>query len=118
MITLGKLHTFRRNVHSEQLGLGRRLHSEQLGLGRILHSEQLGLGRRHLHIIVGIIGISRFWGVTNFEKGQASGTAPPSSMDIDDLSLLFEENTRLHGQVWHISDELSTIQGQIAQNRG
>ncbi|CAH1436019.1 unnamed protein product [Lactuca virosa] len=53
-----------------------------------------------------------------FEKGQASGTAPPSSMDIDDLSLLFEENTRLHGKVWHISDELSTMQGQVAQKRG
>ncbi|CAH1427532.1 unnamed protein product [Lactuca virosa] len=53
-----------------------------------------------------------------FEKGQASGTTPQSSVDIDDLSFLFEENTRLHGQVWHISDELSTMQGQVAHTRG
>ena len=45
---MGKLHTFTRNEHLEQLSLGRRL-----------HLEQLGLGRRHPYIIVGIMGISR-----------------------------------------------------------
>ena len=45
---MGKLHTFARNEHIEQLSPGRRL-----------HWEQLGLGRRHPYIIVGIIGISR-----------------------------------------------------------
>ena len=48
IVTLGKLHTFTRNEHSEQLGLGRRL-----------RWEPLGLGRKHPYIIVGIIGISR-----------------------------------------------------------
>lgn len=48
-------------------------------------------------------------------QGQASGTAPPLSMDIDDLSSLFEQNTCLQGKVWHVGDESSTMQGHTMQ---
>nr|KAJ0189150.1 hypothetical protein LSAT_V11C800413340 [Lactuca sativa] len=55
VLHLGKLHTFTRNEHIEQLSLGRRL-----------HRYQLILGRRLPVIIVGIIGISRNMNETKF----------------------------------------------------
>ncbi|XP_052624017.1 uncharacterized protein LOC111905617 [Lactuca sativa] len=52
-----------------------------------------------------------------FEEGQTSGAAPAFDMDIDKLSFLLEQNVRLHGQMWHISDELSNMQGQSIKTK-
>ncbi|CAH1420132.1 unnamed protein product [Lactuca virosa] len=52
-----------------------------------------------------------------FEEGQASRAAPTSDMDIDKLSFLLEQNVRLHGQMWHVSDELSNMQGQSIKTK-
>nr|KAJ0193855.1 hypothetical protein LSAT_V11C800446930 [Lactuca sativa] len=53
-----------------------------------------------------------------FEEGQASGVAPPFDMDIDKLSVLLEQNTRLHGKMWNVGDELSNQQGQLEKTKG
>ncbi|CAI9294182.1 unnamed protein product [Lactuca saligna] len=52
-----------------------------------------------------------------FEEGQTSGAAPTSDMDIDKLSFLLEQNVRLHGQMWHVSDKLSNMQGQSIKRK-
>lgn len=38
-------------------------------------------------------------------------------MDIDKLSFLLEQNVRLNGQIWHVSDELSNMQGQSIKTK-
>lgn len=50
-------------------------------------------------------------------QGKASGTVPPPSMNINDMSSLFELNTDLQEKVWHVSDELSTMQGESVQRK-
>ncbi|KAI3492744.1 hypothetical protein L1887_42596 [Cichorium endivia] len=50
----------------------------------------------------------------NFEKGQSS-RATPTDMDVENLTHLFEQNACLNVKIWHISDELSAMQGQSEQ---
>ncbi|CAI9303063.1 unnamed protein product [Lactuca saligna] len=52
-----------------------------------------------------------------FEEGQASGATPASDMGINKFSFLLEHNIQLHGEMWHVSDELSNMQGQSIKTK-